>query len=191
MISLQIMLMGLALSIDAAIVTFALGLAQKELHMGHRVARGVFLCTIFSVFQALMAWLGAYAGYQVAFSSYGLYFQIAVGSLFFFMAYKMVKDSDSAPSEKSKWGIVPLIILAVATSVDALISGVSLGALPNIGMIAVEIGVITFAVCAFFYLLSQYVQRVPDKWLLRVAGLIFLVLGAQIFWAIKHLFIRG
>lgn len=191
MFSLQIVLLGLALAIDAAIVTFAVGLVQKELPMGNRFQRGLYICFLFGFFQALMIWLGANAGYYVAFSGYGYYFQIAVGSVFFYMAYKLVKDSSDVEEKKLEWSFVPVIMLAIATSIDALISGVSLGGLPNTERIALEIGVITFIICGVFYLLSQRFQRVPDKWLLRLAGLIFIVLGVQIFWAIRHLFLRG
>src|SRR5690606_36605973 len=122
-----------------------------------------------------MTWIGAYAGYQVAFSSYGLYFQVSVGFLFFFMAYKLVRDSETVETKKLEWVFLPIIMLAIATSIDALISGVSLGALPDTAAIALEIGLITFIVCGFFFILSQYLQKVPDNWLLRLAGLIFVI----------------
>jgi putative Mn2+ efflux pump MntP len=80
------------------------------------------------------------------------------------------------------WGFFPMIVIAVATSIDALAAGVSFGTLPYANLAAMEIGVITFILCGAFYSISQFFQNIPHRWLLRLAGSIFLVLVARIVW---------
>ena len=73
MFSLEIVLLGIALAIDAAVVTFAVGLIHGEMDVASKVKRGFVICLTFGVFQAFMLWLGSYAGYLFSFSNYGFY----------------------------------------------------------------------------------------------------------------------
>ena len=80
------------------------------------------------------------------------------------------------------WGLLPVLLLGFATSIDALVSGISLGALSFPYIPALVVGSITFLLCALFYLGGQFFKKVPDQWLLRFAGFIFSVFGFQVFW---------
>jgi putative Mn2+ efflux pump MntP len=191
MFSLEIVLLGLALAIDAAVVTFAVGLVHSELSLNHRIRRGFLICLAFGVCQGLMLWLGSYAGYLFTFSSFGYFFQLGIGVIFFGLAVKFIQESMSLDEKKVEWGLLPVIILAFATSIDALASGISLGTVPRPYLAALEVGIITFAVCGAFYLLSQFFKKIPDRWLLRFAAFIFVFLGGQVFWSLRHLIIRG
>jgi putative Mn2+ efflux pump MntP len=135
-----------------------------------------------------MLWLGSLGGYFFTFSSLGHLFQIIVGMIFLIIAVKLFQDSSKDKSEEMIWGFVPLLVLAIATSIDALAAGVSFGALPNAHWAALEIGVVTFFLCGLFYSLSQFLQNIPHRWMLRLAGSIFLVLVARIGW---QFFFRG
>jgi putative Mn2+ efflux pump MntP len=191
MFSVEIILLGLALAIDAAVVTFAVGLIHLELTPVKRWKRGVVLASIFGLFQALMLWLGSYTGFLFTFSSFGYFFQFGIGIIFFALALKFVHESIILEKKKIEWSILPVIILSFATSIDAFAAGISLGTLPRAYLAAMEVGVITFALCITFYFLSQYFRQIPDRWLLRFAAVIFIFLGTQIFWSIRHLIIRG
>lgn len=191
MFSLEIVLLGLALAIDAAVVTFAVSLLHLELTPAKRFQRGFLICLAFGVFQGIMLWLGAYAGYLFTFSSFGYFFQIGIGVIFFGLALKFIQESLTLEEKKIEWGVIPVVILAFATSIDAMASGVSLGTLPRAYLAATEVGLITFSVCGSFYFLGQFFKQIPDRWLLRFAAFIFVFLGFQVFWGIRHLILRG
>lgn len=192
MFTLEIMLLGLALAIDAAVVTFAVSLLHERDTPTMKVKNGFLVSFTFGLFQFLMLWLGSYAGYLFTYSSsFGFYFQIAVGMIFFGLALKCIFESFSLDEKKIEWGVIPVVILAFATSIDALASGIGLGTIPQAHFAAMEVGLITFMVCGSFYFIGQFFRQIPDKWLLRLASVIFLFLAGQVFWALKHLIIRG
>ncbi len=191
MFSLEILLLGVALAIDAAVVTFAVGLIHGEMDVTSKIKRGIVICMTFGVFQAFMLWLGSYAGYLFSYSNYGFYFRLIVGIIFIGLAIKFIQESLSLEKKHVEWKIVPVVILAFATSIDAMAAGVSLGTLPKTYYAAVEVGLITFLICGFFYFMSQFFIRIPDRWLLRISALIFVVMGGEIFWSYRHLFFRG
>jgi len=191
MISMEIVLLGVALAIDAAVVTFAIGLLHLELSVVHRTHRGLIICSAFGIFQAVMLWLGSYAGYLFTFSSFGYYFQLAIAVIFFGLAVKFINESMNMEEKKHEWGLLPVIILAFATSIDAMAAGVSLGTIPNTHYVATEVGLITFLICGCFYFLSHFFREIPDRWLLRGASLIFIFLGAQTIWTIKNYIFKG
>lgn len=191
MFSLDIMLLGMALAMDAAIVTFAMSLLHERDTPVMKVKNGLLISFTFGLFQFLMLWIGSYAGYLFTYSSsFGFYFQMAVGMIFFALGLKCIFESFATDEKKIEWGFIPVIILAFATSIDALASGIGLGTIPKAYLAAGEVGLVTFMVCGIFYTVGQFFRAIPDKWLLRVASLIFLFLGGQIFWALKHL-LRG
>jgi putative Mn2+ efflux pump MntP len=191
MFSLEIMLLGLALAIDAAVVTFAVSLLHERDTPRMKIKNGALVSLTFGLFQFLMLWVGSYAGYLFTFSSFGYFFQIGIGIIFFGLAWKCVNESFSLDEKKIEWDIIPVVILAFATSIDALASGISLGTIPHAHLAALEVGIITSAVCASFYSIGQFFKEIPDKWLLRFASSIFLFLGLQVFWTIRHFFFRG
>jgi manganese efflux pump family protein len=187
MFSLEILLLGLALAIDAAVVTFAVALIHQELKPLRKFKRGLIISGAFGIFQALMLWLGAYTGYLFTFSNFGYFFQLAVGIIFLALALKFIQESISLEERKIEWGVIPIIILAFATSIDAFASGISLGSLPHSYFISIEIGLITFLICGSFYWLGQFFKEIPDRWLLRIAALIFLFLSVDILWSFRYL----
>lgn len=191
MISLEILLLGVALAIDAAVVTFAVGLLHLELSVAQRTKRGLMICAAFGLFQGVMLWLGSYAGYLFTFSTFGYYYQIAIAVIFLGLAVKFLNESLTVEEKKLEWGVIPVMILAFATSIDALAAGISLGTIPQAHYAATEVGLITFLICGCFYFFSHFFRQIPDRWLLRLASLIFLILCGQTIYAIKHLIFRG
>lgn len=192
MFTLDTLLLGLALAIDAAVVTFAVSLLHEKDAPAAKLKNGLLCAFTFGLFQFLMLWLGSYAGYLFTYtSSFGFYFQIAVGIIFFGLALKCILESMSLEEKKIEWGIIPVVILAFATSIDALASGISFGTIPAAYFPAMGVGMITFMVCGCFYFMGQFFREIPDKWLLRFASLIFLFLAGQVFWALRHIILRG
>ncbi len=188
MFALEIILLGLALATDAAVVTFAVGLIHGDLDVSTKIKRGAAICLTFGIFQSFMLWLGSYAGYLFSYSNYGFYFRLIVGIIFIGLAIKFIQESLSIEKKHIEWKIIPIFILAFATSIDAMAAGVALGTLPNAHLAALEVGIITSLLCSFFYFLAQFFSQIPDRWLLRLSSLIFLSMGGEIFWSYRHLF---
>src|SRR5690606_16168440 len=146
MLSWEIGLLGMALAIDAMVVAFALGLLDyQKRKAGFR--RGLLISIIFGVFQGGMLWLGSRAGYLFTFSSMGFYFQIGITFIFFALGLKFLYESFSLEERKVQWEVLPVIILAFVTSIDAFASGVTLGTIPLAHYLGFEIGLITLIVC--------------------------------------------
>lgn len=181
MFSWEITGLGLALAVDAGVVSFAMGLLALERHIREKVLHGFLLSLVFGFFQALMVWLGSLGGYFFTFSSYGHYSQLMVGLIFLALALKFLQEGSKQNQRNHQQGILPLLFLAVATSIDALAAGVSLATSPKVELAAIEIGFVTFVTCAVFYSLSQFFKRIPEKWLFYIGGAIFLVLAIRIF----------
>ena len=189
MFNSEILLLGLALSIDAGVVTFAISLLHERDTPVLKLRNALLTALAFGVFQFGMLWLGSFAGYIFTFSSIGYYFQLVVGLIFFGLAFKCLFESFDKAEKKIEWGVIPIIILGFATSIDALASGISLGTLPHPYLISIDVGLITFTVCSLFYLIGQFFKYIPDRWLLRLAAVIFIILGGQVFWGLRHFFI--
>ena len=59
MISLEITVLGLALAVDAAVVSFAMGLLSLKLSLQQKILRGLLITLTFGLFQFLMLWGGS------------------------------------------------------------------------------------------------------------------------------------
>ena len=182
MITFEILLLGLGLAIDAGVVSFALGLSIGHEPRKHRLLKGIFITLLFAFFQFLMLWVGSYGGYLFAFSSYGYLSQVVVCGVLLLIGIKLFQEAQKTGEKHLSWGVVPILVLAFATSIDALAAGISLGTLPDAHVMAIWIGVITFIVCAIFYALSLLFRTIPERLLMRIGGFIFTGLGLRIVW---------
>lgn len=191
MFTSKILLLGVALAIDAAVVAFALSLIHKKMDKFGRVKSGSLIALVFGLFQFLMLWLGSYFGFLLTFSSYGYLFQFSSGLIFMGLGLKCLFESLSSEKKPVVWSAVPFLILAFVTSIDAFASGISLGTLPKVWLAAVEVGIVTFFICGLSYTLGNFFLELPDKWLLRFASVIFFFLSAQILWSFRFIIFRG
>lgn len=180
MISPEISLLGLALAIDAAVVSFAMGLLMVQLTPSEKLLRGSIITTTFALFQFLMLWAGSYFGFLLTFSSYGHLSQNIVALIFLVLAVKFYQEGNKLEKREFQGGFLPLIILAIATSIDALAAGVSFATYPKPHYAAMEVGGITFILCGTFFGMSQFLYKIPEKWLLYLAALIFTFLSMRI-----------
>lgn len=182
MISLEILLLGLGLAVDAGVVSFALGLLTVEEALNTRLTKGLIIALTFGLFQFLMLWIGSYGGYLFAFSSYGYLSQVMICGIFLIMGLKLFQEALKDDQRELKWGFLPVLILAFATSIDALAAGISLGTIPDAHEPSILIGVITFVICLSLNLLTFLFREIPHRWLLRFGGMVFIALGVRIIW---------
>lgn len=179
----ETLLLGLALAIDASVVSFAIGLLNEHSKRSVKLARGGLTALTFGFFQFFMLWLGSLGGYLFSFSNYGYLFPLVVSLIFLALSIKFFRDSFDVGENKVYWGLFPMLLLGLITSIDAMASGISLGTLPQSHMIALDIGVVTFVLCASSFSMAQFFRSLPGEWLLRLAGTIFLGLAGNSIWS--------
>lgn len=180
MFSLETTLLGVALALDAAAVSFAIGIMNFDLSKSQKIKRALVVCALFGLFQFLMIWLGSIGGYFLSFSNYGYLFQLIVALIFFAIGMSILQSSFKNEQEHIEWAIIPLVLLSLATSIDALASGISMGTLPLAYLSGLEIGLITFCICGLAFFATNFFKSFPTAWLLRIASGIFFFMSGRI-----------
>ena len=190
----EIILLAVALSMDAFAVAICKGLATEKVQIKHMLVVGAW----FGIFQALMPFIGCTVG--AAFLSYieAVDHWIAF-VLLGFIGGNMIKESLSKDEceecDKTDASLAPRVMLtmAIATSIDALAAGVGMSVdLDGFGQIIIAvlaIGVITFALSAIGVKIGN-VFGAKYKFVAELSGGIVLVLmGLKIL--LEHLGVFG
>lgn len=187
----EIVLMAVALAMDAFAVAICKGLATDKAGLKHMVVVGAW----FGAFQALMPFIGCTIG--AAFLSYieAVDHWIAF-ALLGFIGANMIRESLSREEECDCEGedasLAPKVMLtmAIATSIDALAAGVGMSVdLNGMGQIifaVLMVGVITFILSALGVKIGN-VFGAKYKFVAELSGGIVLV-GMGIKILIEHLF---
>lgn len=138
----ELFLVAVGLSMDAFAVAICKGLALKEARPRHMVLVGLW----FGGFQALMPVVGYLVGVQFKDAITAVDHWIAFG-LLAVIGGNMVREALSGGDEEADASLAPrnMLLLALATSIDALAVGVGFAFLEvNIGAAAGFIGAVTF-----------------------------------------------
>ena len=138
----EIFLIGVSLSMDALAVSVALSAADGRNFTWKRI---LLTAGMFGLFQALMPLAGWFGGnlFGCVIRTYGKYI---AALLLAGIGGKMIWDSGK--EEKIAFGIKALLLLAVATSIDAFLVGISFACLGEVHIIpeVTLIGVTTFLI---------------------------------------------
>ena len=181
----EILLIAVGLAMDAFAVSLGVGATRFA-----DSARPRFrLAWHFGLFQALMPALGWLAGSAVTRFIAPFDHWIALG-LLTFVGVRMIRsglsaDQDSHPTDPSRGGT--LVMLSVATSIDAFAVGLSL-AIVHVPIIypAVVIGVVTGGLSLAGLLLGNRLGKTFGKRMEIVGGVILIAIGVRI--VVSHLF---
>ncbi|MBR0454853.1 MAG: manganese efflux pump [Clostridia bacterium] len=146
----EILLTGVALAMDAFAVSICKGIKMPKLRKSHIVIIAVF----FGGFQMLMPLIGWLLGSQ--FVQYISKFDHWIAfALLAFIGVKMAIESFKHEEEEcckcdSKLDLKELVVLAIATSIDALAVGITFALYPDINILPSIsiIGIVTFIICA-------------------------------------------
>jgi len=142
---LEIIIIAIGLSMDAFAVSITLGLSAAKPKMREFLIAGIY----FGLFQAIMPLIGYFAGINFANKIQHSDHWIAF-ALLGFIGGKMIKESFSKDEKKvstNPFLFKSMILLAVATSIDALAVGITFAFLKiNIFMAIVIIGCTTFCI---------------------------------------------
>ena len=169
---------ALGLAMDAFAVSVAAGVQLTTLRLG-QVAR---LALAFGLFQFLMAVLGWLAGRGLSRWLEAVDHWVAFG-LLVFIGGKMIWESFGRGDEARKdptrgW---TLLILAIATSIDALAVGLSFAFLDvSIWMPSIVIGLVALVLSAVGAAFGSHLGRRFGVWAERAGGLVLIGIGIKI-----------
>ncbi len=183
----EIILIGVALSIDACALTIAnCGTYKNSLTK----ARAWLMPLFFGLFQGVMPLIGYFVGFIFA-GFLGEFIKYLVSIVFFLLAVKIIVDilknkncekDDNATCKISKLTLAILLIQALATSIDALIVGVTLLSTTISIFIAVSIiAVVTFLLVSISLFFGKKLGDLFGKYAEWIG------VGILLFLAIKNL----
>lgn len=183
---LSLFLLAVGLSMDAFAVSICKGLATPKITFKKAAVVGLW----FGGFQALMPVLGYLAGYRFQEKITALDHWIAF-ILLFIIGANMVREAFSKEEEAANASLAfkEMLLLAVATSIDALAVGVTFAFLPDIPIFPAVtfIGIITFLFSAAGMKVGNvFGTRYKSKAELA-GGIILMLIGVKIL--IEHLFL--
>lgn len=180
----ELFLVAVGLSMDAFAVAICKGLAAGQIRIGHMLITGVW----FGGFQALMPVLGyclgsVFGAYITSFDHWIAFILLA------FIGGNMIKEAFQAEEEpaNASFSFRPMLLMAIATSIDALAVGVTFALLPavNIWLAVGLIGIVTFLLSAIGVKIgSVFGSRYKAKAQLT-GGIILLLIGLKIL--LEHL----
>ena len=183
---LELFLIGVGLSMDAFAVAVCQGLCMPRLNLRHAAVIALF----FGGFQALMPFLGWLLGAQFAGSIQSMDHWIAF-VLLAFIGGKMVWEALSPKEERACAAAASLdyrqlLMMAVATSIDALAVGVTFAFLDvPIASAVTIIGCTTFGISLAGVAIGVFFGGRLQKWAELAGGGILVLLGVKIL--LEHL----
>jgi len=181
---LEIILIAVGLSLDAFAVSITLGLSVKNLRIKEVLIPGIY----FGFFQAIMPFIGYLAGTYFAHKIQNLDHWIAF-VLLGFIGGKMIKDSfskDEKVNEKP-FQFVTILLLAIATSIDALAVGVTFAFFEvNILLAIIITGLTAFCISIGGVKIGNLFGAKYKSKAEFIGGAVLVILGLKIL--IEHLF---
>ena len=180
----EILLIGIGLSMDAFSVSICKGLTTKKFSLKMAAVCGLW----FGGFQALMPLIGYFLGVQFESLIASFDHWVAFG-LLALIGINMIREAVSKHEEEKDSGaldVKTMFLLAVATSIDALAVGVSFAALKeNIWRAILIIGLTTFIFSAVGVKIGNVFGSKYEKKAAIAGGIILIIIGVKIL--LEHL----
>lgn len=187
-----VLLLSLALAVDALIVSFTYGLVIKE----HRVKNALSLGMATGIGQFVMPLIGY--GLTGSVHSFVEHWDHWIAfSVFLILGLRVIsqavgKKEEDGEHVASRLSFKVLLGTGIATSIDALVAGASLYFSKNdadfsmhIVPASTTIGVVTF-LCAFLgFMAARHLHKLPSKALEIAAGFVLIGLGVKVL--VEHL----
>jgi len=183
---LSLIFTGIGLAMDASAVSIAKGMSlPNEKNKNYALKLGL----AFGIFQGLMPLIGYLAG-----STFSGYIQSVDHWVAFILlaliGLNMIKESreEKENEEVSDLSLKVILLLAIATSIDALAVGVSFAFLKvNIVLACSIIAVVTFILSFICVMVGKRLGSLFQKYAEIFGGIILMMIGAKIL--IEHLFL--
>ena len=172
---LSLVLLGIGLAMDASCVSMAKGMTMEK---SQRFRYALSLGLAFGFFQGFMPFLGWWAG---------SYFQdfMLLGIIGFHMIKEALHPEEN--EEATVLNFKTILLLSIATSIDALAVGISFAFLKVDIMSAVSIiGITTFVLSFISVYIGNRLGDMLEKYAGILGGTILIFIGLKIL--IEHLF---
>lgn len=183
----ELIVIALVLALDATVYSFSYGLI---LRVG-RVGSSLWLALTVGVFQMVMPLVGFWGGQELR-GYVDAWAPWIVLVVFLLLGVGIIRhawaESEDAEVSATPLGLMAMLLVGVATSIDALAVGacMALGDLVGYSLCSGQvvlaagiIGAITCVCsCAAFHL-ARLLHRLPVRWLETMAGLLLIGLGVK------------
>lgn len=179
MSTVEILILGLALSMDAFAVTISNTFAYRNLTR----AREAWMPLTFGIFQGIMPLIGYLLGQLVSdvISQYaGILTFVILAGIGGKMIWDAFHEEDEEEGEESTLTLPVLLFQALATSIDALAIGVSFAALSvNVGFAVSLIAVTTALTCTVALLIGKRFGNALGERATIVGGIVLILIGIK------------
>jgi len=174
----ELFVLGLGLGMDAFAVSICKGLSMAKMSWKKAGIIGMY----FGIFQAIMPVLGFFIGigFEVKIKTVDHWIALFLLTI---IGIKMIIESVRKKEEKldDSINVKVMIVLAMATSIDALAVGITLAFLNvNIIKAVIAIGVITFALCIWGVKIGNIFGNRYEKKAGILGGIILIFMGIKI-----------
>ena len=184
---MELLLLAVGLSMDAFAVSVCKGLSMKKADLRAQAICGAW----FGGFQALMPLIGFFLGTLFADAIEAIDHWVAFGLLALIGANMLKealsKDCDCCEEHDADLSVKTMLVMAVATSIDALAVGISLAMAGNVNIVAAVllIGVTTFLLSGVGVKVGNVFGSRFEKKAQLCGGVILILLGIKIL--LEHL----
>ena len=178
---IEILLIAVGLSMDAFAVSICKGLALRDMKWRYAIVCGLY----FGIFQALMPSIGYLLGarFMAIIADFDHWIAFV---LLLIIGLKMIKEAGDEEKEDANFDVKTMLLLAIATSIDALAVGISFAVLKvNIVLAVTLIGVTTFAFGFVGVKLGNLCGARFKSGAERAGGVILILIGTKIL--LQHL----
>jgi putative Mn2+ efflux pump MntP len=185
--AVELLMIAVGLSMDAFAVAVGKGLCARECGTRHAVIAGAY----FGIFQAVMPLIGYFFGTQFEERINAVDHWVVFG-LLTVIGLNMIRESFSKSENRNNgsFRFKPMIIMALATSIDALAVGVTFALLhTDIVPAVLTIGVITFSLSFVGVKLGAALGPRLKTGAEIAGGVILILIGVKIL--LEHLGVIG
>ncbi len=182
----ELILISIGLSMDAFVVSIGKGISANKIEKKNALIIALF----FGFFQGFMPLIGYLIG--SSFSEYIVDYDHWVAFILLsFVGLNMVIEAFSGDHEEddNTFKITEIFVLAIATSIDALVVGITVAVIPNISIVAcvTTIAVVTFALSYFGVIFGKKIGSKFGKVAEIFGGVILIGIGLRVL--IEHMFL--
>ena len=176
--SIEIFMVGVGLSMDAAAVSMGNGMIFKQMNL----RKSSLMASCYGIAQGMMLFLGYELGCffaQIIFRYAGIIVCLILGVI----GLKMMKEGifgEEEFSPKGRLSIVEILLQVIATSIDAFAVGIGFSMLQvNMLQSTSIVGVVTFFMSLFAILIGQKFGNLLGNKAVAVGGFILIVIGIR------------
>ena len=180
----EIFIIAVSLAMDAMAVSASNGLALKNAGIKHACIFGLY----FGLFQMMMPIIGFFCGI-----GFGGYIEMidhwvafgllsVIGGKMIYDSFQADEEQEQGTDEKKIMSPKNLVMLAIATSIDALAVGVSFALTDgvNIWLSAAIIGVVAFVLSFVGVLGGKQIGGKFEKHAALIGGIVLVIIGLRI-----------